>query len=158
MGTEIRKALPGDIKAIHGMMRDFAEFEKLLDWFEITESKLADVLFGKDSYVEALLASIDDEPVGYAFFFPCFASFRGQRGLYLEDLYIAAEYRGRGVGEAMLREIARSGKASGFERIDFQVIDWNESAMRFYKRLGGVAMDGTRYFKFSDKAFLNLAD
>ena len=157
METKIRKPLHEDIKAIHRMMRDFAEFEKLLDWFEITENKLAGVLFGEDSFVEALLASIDGKPVGYAFFFPCFASFRGQRGLYLEDLYIAAEYRGRGVGEAMLREIARFGKSRGFERIDFQVIDWNESAMRFYKRLGGVAMDGTRYFKFSDKAFHDLA-
>src|SRR5262249_9393979 len=151
MEIEIRAVQPGDVKAIHGMMRDFAEFEQLLDWFEIAESKLADVLFGEDSFVESLLAVADGRPAGYCLFFPCVASFRGQRSLYLEDLFIAPEYRGHSVGELMLREIARIGKARGFERIDFQVIDWNESAMRFYQRLGAEPGDGTRYFKFTDK-------
>ena len=69
----------------------------------------------------------------YSIFYPNFASFRGQRGMYLEDIYISPDYRGRGIGEAMLREIARIAAAHGFERIDFQVLDWNKPAIDFYE-------------------------
>lgn len=157
MKLNIRPVAVADIPAVIALMRDFAEFEKLSDWFEITEEKLERVLFGNARFVESIVALDDTKLVGYTLFFPCFASFRGQPGLYLEDLFIAPEYRGHNIGEMMLREIARIGKARGFERIEFQVIDWNEAAMKFYRRLGAIPGDGTRYFKFTDKAFLDLA-
>jgi GNAT superfamily N-acetyltransferase len=157
MNLNIRPIAIDEIPAVIALMRDFAEFEKLSDWFKITEDKLKDVLFGDAQFVESLAAVDDEKLIGYALFFPCFASFRGQRSLYLEDLFITPEYRGHNVGELMLREIARIGKTRGFERIDFQVIDWNEHAMRFYRRLGAEPGDGVRYFKFTDEAFLDLA-
>jgi len=103
------------------------------------------------------VALVDGKGVGYAFFFPNFASFRGQRGFYLEDIYIAESYRGKGVGEAMLRELARLAASRGYERIDFVVLDWNTSAIEFYKKLGAEMDRSERHFKFTDDAFRSLA-
>jgi ribosomal protein S18 acetylase RimI-like enzyme len=157
MEIGIRAAQPDDLATVIKMMREFAAYEKLLDSLNITEERLHDAVFGKESFVEILIATGDDIPAGYALFYPCFASFRSQRGLYLEDIYVSSEYRGRGIGEAMLREIARIGHSQGCERIDFQVLEWNTAAISFYKKLGAVCNDEERHFKFSDEVFLNLA-
>ena len=157
MNIEIRAARPEDLAAVIDMMREFAAYEKLLDSFEITEKKLHDAIFGNKAFVETVIATADDRPAGYALFYYCFASFRGQRGLYLEDLYVSSELRGHGIGEAMLRELAGRAHSRGCERIDFQVLEWNAPAISFYKKLGGLCNDDERHFKFSDEAFRNLA-
>jgi ribosomal protein S18 acetylase RimI-like enzyme len=139
-------------------MREFAEYEKLLDSFEVTEERLKTALFGDAKVADAILAFDDETPVAYAVFYPSFATFRGQRGIYLEDIFIAKGYRGRGVGEMMLKYTARLAKSRGFERIDFQVLEWNTPAIGFYERLGARRDDEERHFKFTDEAFQNLAD
>jgi ribosomal protein S18 acetylase RimI-like enzyme len=156
MSIQIRRPVEGEIPKIIGLMRDFAEFEGLSEYLTITEEVLSRALFGDNSFVELLVASDGDLFVGYAIFYPHFSSFRGQSGYYLEDIYIDKVFRGRGVGEAMLREIARMGKDRGFERIDFQVLEWNESAIAFYKDLGAVSDDDERHYKFTDDAFIRL--
>ena len=98
-----------------------------------------------------------ETPIGYALFYPSFASFRGQRGLYLEDIYIKQEYRGKGVGETVLKHLAKMAKGRGFERIDFQVLDWNTPAIKFYEKLGAEMDTSERHFKYTDEAFENLA-
>jgi len=104
------------------------------------------------------LIAIDGENrVGYALFYPNFSSFRGERGLHLDDIYIRDEYRGTGVGETMLRDIAHIAASRGFERIDFQVLDWNTAAVKFYKKLGAVSNDEETHFKFAGEAFTALA-
>ena len=157
MNIEIRAAQPEDLAAVIKLMREFAEYEKLLDSLEITGEKLYKAAFTEESFVEILVANAADIAVGYALFFPYFASFRGQRGLYLEDIYVSSEYRGRGLGERLLREIARIARSRNYDRIDFQVLEWNTPAISFYKKLGAISNDGECHFKFSDEAFLNLA-
>lgn len=154
---KIRLARPKDVPAIIFLMREFAEYEKLLDSFEITEEKLSNVLFGNDSFVQALVAEFEKHICAYAIFYPNFSTFRGQLGMYLEDIFILREFRRLAIGERMLRKIAGIAARRGFERIDFQVLDWNESAIGFYERLGAVCDDSDRHFKITDKAFAELA-
>lgn len=154
---KIRPIEHGDLPGVVDLAHDFAEFEKLADYCRITAEKLDSVLFGPHSFVEALVAQEADELIAYAFFYPHFASFRGQTGYYLEDIFIDARFRGRGIGEAMLRQIARTAAGRGFERIDFQVLDWNTPAVNFYLKLGAEREESERHFKFSDEAFKSLA-
>lgn len=153
----IRAAEDSDTEPILELMREFAAFEKLLERLEVTQERLRIALFGDGKVAEALVAEISGEIVAYAVFFPYFATFRGQRGLYLEDIFITESQRGKGIGEALLREIAQIAHSRGFERIDFQVIDWNEPAIRFYENLGAIRDDEERHFKFTDDAFRKLA-
>lgn len=157
MTIRIENATPDKIPQIYALMREFAEYEKLLDSFEATESRLETALFGDGKAADAILAFDDEKPVAYAVFFPTLATFRGQRGFFLEDLYITGDYRGQGLGELMLKYIARLAKARGFERIDFQVLEWNAPAIGFYESLGAVRDDEERHFKFTDEAFQKLA-
>ena len=153
----IRSAEPADVAAIVALMHEFAVFEGLLNHFEMTEERLSQVLFREGTFVSALVAEADGRLCAYSIFYPNFASFRGQLGMYLEDIFITADHRGRGIGDAMLREIARIASERGFERIDFQVLDWNRSAIDFYESLGAVGDDIERHFKFTDQAFADLA-
>ena len=157
MSLEVKKASETDIPAILGLLREFAEFENLLEFLEVTEERLAVALFGEGAVAEAILAVIDNEAAGYAIFYPNFATFRGQRGLYLEDIFIKPAHRRGGTGEAMLRHIAGLAKERGYERIDFLVLDWNEPAVSFYRKLGAVIDPSERHFKFVDAAFEKLA-
>jgi len=149
---------PTDLPTVIELMREFAEYEKLQRYFDVTEDKLHAVMFGDSSFVEGLIVIDDGTTVGYALFYSCFASFRGQRGIYLEDIYVATAFRGRGLGDAMLREIAHLALARGCERIDFQVLKWNDTAIGFYEKLGAVRNDEERHFKFTDRAFVSLTD
>ncbi len=155
---KIREAEERDVSKIIHMMRDFAKFEKLEKYFEAEDRHLMPVLFGPQAYVEALVAEHGGKYAGYALFYPNYASFRGQKGYYLEDLYVAAEFRGSGLGEAFLRHIARKGADRGFYRIDFQVLEWNTPAIGFYEKLGALRDETERHFKFTDEAFAHLAE
>ncbi len=153
---KIAPAQATDVPEIIAMIREFAAFEKLSEFCEITAEKLTDAMFGENSCVEGLLAFADGKPIGYALFYENFASFRGQRGFYLEDLYVKSEYRGRKVGEAFLRRIADIAASKNYERIDFQVLEWNTSAINFYRKLGAEMDESERHFKFTEEAFGNL--
>ena len=157
MDYDIERATEIDIPAILELMREFAEYEKLSACFEITETKLRDAMFGKNAFVEGLIARDGDGGAGYAIFYPNFSTFRGQKGFFLEDLYISEKHRGTGLGKLMLREIAVLARSRGFERMDFHVLDWNRSAIGFYERFGAVGGDDERYFKLTDEAFARLA-
>lgn len=158
MAIEIRKPSETEAGEIIRMMRDFAGFESLSPYFENTAEKLTETIFGESAFVEALIAVDGDQFAGYALFFPFYASFRGQNGYYLDDLYVDSAFRGKGVGEAFLKEIARLGKARRFERIDFQVLEWNSPAIKFYEKLGAVRDADERHFKFVNGAFNGLAE
>src|SRR5688572_27116051 len=158
MNLQIRKAASNDIPAIIELMTEFAEFENLSDSLEITPEKFFDAMFGENAFVEGLVAFDDETPVAYAIFLPYFSSFRGQRSVYLEDIYITENYRKSGLGEKMLREIARTGKEKGAQRMDFQVLDWNAPAINFYKKHGAVIDAAERHVKFTDEAFQKLTN
>ena len=154
---KIKNATPENVPQIIALMREFAEYENLLEFFEATEERLETALFGDGKVAEAILAFDGETPLAYAVFFPNFATFRGQRGIYLEDIFITKDARGMGLGEMMLKHIAKLAKARGFERIDFQVLEWNTPAIGFYEKLGAIRDDEERHFKFTDAAFQNLA-
>jgi GNAT superfamily N-acetyltransferase len=156
MDIQIRKSTPDEVPAIVRLMREFAEYEKLGHYCEITEERLSDVMFGENAFVEGLVAFHDDEPVAYAMFYPYFASFRGQCGYYLEDIFVAEDFRRNGLGEAMVRIVAKLAKQRGYERIDFQVLEWNAPAVKFYEKLGAIRDDSERHFKFIDNSFNSL--
>jgi ribosomal protein S18 acetylase RimI-like enzyme len=153
----IREAETADVPVILSLLADFAAFENLSEFLTISEDDLREAMFGDSSFVEGLVCEFEGHTAGFAIFYPRFSSFRGQRGYYLEDIYIDSSYRGRGFGEALLREIARKGKARGFGRIDFQVLEWNFAAIEFYKALGAVVEDEDKHLKFVDEAFDQLA-
>lgn len=157
MNYRIEKAAEENIPQIIALMREFAEYENLLEYVEVTEERLKAALFGETRVADAVVAFADDAPIGYAVFYPNFATFRGQRGLYLEDIFIKKEFRGKGVGEMILKYLAKSAKTRGFERIDFQVLEWNTPAIKFYEKLGAHRDEEERHFKFTDEAFQNLA-
>lgn len=114
-------------------------------------------MFGAEPVAEGLIAYDGETAVGYALYYANFSSFRGERGLHLDDIYVSSEYRGKGLGEAMLREIAREAASRGLERIDFNVLNWNTPAAEFYKKLGAVSNDEETHFKFAGNAFEQLA-
>jgi GNAT superfamily N-acetyltransferase len=157
MDIQIQKAVEADIPTIVALMREFAEYENLVEFCEVTEERLVAAMFAADGFVEGLIAEENSRPIGYALFYPYFASFRGQRGYYLEDIFVTEAGRRNGVGEAMLREIAKAGRKRGFERIDFQVLAWNTPAVNFYQKLGAIRDEDERHFKFTDEAFKSLA-
>ncbi|MDQ3799149.1 MAG: GNAT family N-acetyltransferase [Acidobacteriota bacterium] len=158
MNLKIQTAKEDDVPQIIALIREFAEYENLLDFCEITEERLNTALFGETKIAEAIIVFSEEEaPVAYAIFYPNFASFRGQRGMYLEDIYIKQEFRGRGVGEMMLRHIARTAKERGFERIDFLVLEWNAPAVGFYEKLGATRDAEERHFRFVGESFARLA-
>lgn len=156
MDIQIRKSTPDEVPAIVRLMREFAEYENLGDYCEITEARLFEVMFGENAFVEGLVAFHADDPVAYAMFYPYFASFRGQCGYYLEDIFVAEDFRRNGLGEAMVRIVAKLAQQRGFERIDFQVLEWNAPAVKFYEKLGAIRDDSERHFKFIDNSFNSL--
>lgn len=153
----IRAAKPENIAQILFLLREFAEYENLLNYCEVTEERLKIALFGETKVADAIVAFDGETIVGYAVFYPNFATFRGQRGFYLEDIYITKIARGKGLGEMMLKHIARIAGSRGFERIDFQVLEWNAAAIGFYEKLGAERNDEERHFKFGGEAFQKLA-
>lgn len=157
MKIKINLAEDRNIPQIVEMIREFAGFENLSDYCEVTEENLFDAMFGENPCVEGLMAFETDKPIGYALFYENFASFRGQRGLYLEDLYIKPEYRGRKIGEAFLVKLAQIARQRNFTRIDFLVLDWNESAIKFYKKLGAEMNADERHFRIVGEAFEELS-
>ncbi len=157
MNFQIIKAFENDVPRIVEMIREFAAFENLSDYCEVTEENLRAAMFDENLSVEGLMAFNDDKPIGYALFYKNFSSFRGQRGLYLEDLYIIPEYRGQKIGEAFLAKLAQIAKSRNFVRIDFLVLDWNEPAIKFYKKLGAEMNADERHFRFVGEAFEQLS-
>lgn len=158
MNFQIELATEKDVPAIIALIREFAAFENLSEFCEVTEENLTDAMFGAESCVEGLMAFDENAPIGYVLFYENFASFRGQRGLYLEDLYVKPAYRRLKIGEAFLRKLARIARSRNFKRIDFMVLEWNENAIKFYKKLGAEMDAEERHFKFTDAAFEKLSE
>ncbi|MEG3163938.1 GNAT family N-acetyltransferase [Sphingomonas sp. PB2P19] len=139
--TLIRSATAADVPTILRFVRDLAEFEREPDAVEATEAMLTDALFGATPAAEAVIADGPQGPVGFALFFHNFSTWKGRRGLYLEDLYVTPEARGAGVGAALLRHLAGLALDRGCARFEWSVLDWNEGAIRFYRALGAVGQE-----------------
>ncbi len=147
MSLQLRPARVEDTAVILGFVRELAEYEKLLDKCVATEEGLARQLFGERPMAEVILAEWNGEPVGFALFFHNFSTFLAKPGIYLEDLYVRPTMRGKGIGKALLLELARMGKERGCGRLEWSVLDWNTPSIEFYKGLGAVAQDDWTTFR-----------
>lgn len=139
-GFLIRSAVPDDVPAILGFIRALAEYERLLHEVTATEEALREHLFGPTPRAEVVLAELDGRPVGFALFFHNYSTFLAKPGIYLEDLFVLPEFRGRGFGKALLIHLARLAKQRGCGRFEWSVLDWNEPSIRFYRSLGAVPL------------------
>ena len=146
---EIRQATERDVPLIHSFIAQLAEFEKLSGEVAVTEELLRRNLFGPKPYAEVLLAHWSGEPAGLALFFSNFSTFLGKPGIYLEDLFVREHLRGRGIGRALLQALARLAVERDCGRLEWAVLDWNEGAIRFYRRLGAQAKHEWTVFRLT---------
>ena len=154
----IRPAVPDDVPVILSLIRGLAEYEKAKpEEVPANEAMLWQSLFGERPFAEALLACLDSRPVGFALFFHNYSTWRARPGLYLEDLFVLPEMRGRGFGKALLRELARIASERGCARMEWAVLDWNAPAIGFYKSLGAVALDEWTIFRLTEDAIARVA-
>ena len=145
----IRAAERGDTALILELIRGLAEYEKLSHEVVATPELLEKWLFGERPVAEVLIAEWEGLPRGFALFFHNFSTFLGRPGFYLEDLYVQPEFRGRGIGKALLLRLARLAVERGYGRVEWSVLDWNEPAIQFYKSLGAKPMDEWTVFRLT---------
>jgi len=134
--VRIEAATADDVPVILGLIRELADYEKLSDEVVATEALLRANLFGPDATAEVVIASEGDRPVGFAVFFATFSTFLGRPGIYLEDLYVSSDCRGRGCGARLLAHVAGLARQRGGGRLEWSVLDWNRPAIEFYEKLG----------------------
>lgn len=154
----IRPAERADIPLLLDFIRELAEYERLADEVSATEDVLERTLFGEPTYAEALLGYAGETPVGFAIFFHNFSTFLGKPGLYLEDLYVKPDHRGNGYGRAMLRHLAQLAVERDCGRFEWAVLDWNVSAIQFYRCLGARPMEDWLIYRLDGDALQALAD
>ena len=144
MSLTITPATEADIPTIFSFIRHLAEFEKLSHRVIGNEEKLRKTLFGPRPYAEVLIARLDNQPVGQALFFHTYSTFCAQPGIYLEDLFVEPDFRSRGIGRALLQRLAQIARERDCARLEWSVLDWNERAISFYKRIGADVLPDWR--------------
>ena len=159
MGAEfkIRTARLADVPTILQLIRDLATYERAPNEVTATEEQLVDVLFGEKPAAEVLLAFEKDTPVGFALFFHNFSTWLGRPGLYLEDLFVKPEKRGKGYGRALLVDLAKIAYERGCGRMEWAVLNWNNPAIKFYRALGAKPMDEWTVFRLTRDGIADLA-
>ena len=145
----IRAANVADVPLILEFIRDLADYEKLLHEVEATAAQLSATLFGAAPVAYCVLAFVDGAPAGFALYFFSYSTFLAQPGLYLEDLFVKPAHRGSGLGKALLLHLAKIANARGCGRMEWSVLDWNEPAKGFYKKLGAVPLDDWRVMRLT---------
>jgi GNAT superfamily N-acetyltransferase len=153
---QIRRAAEPDVPLIHAFIRKLAEYERLSHQVVSTEEQLRDALFGPRPVIETLLAFAGDEPAGFALYFETYSTFRGRRGIYLEDLFVEPSHRGRGIGAGLLAAVARLALERG-GWLQWLVLDWNQPAIEFYKRLGAGRVEEWNSYRLDGDALARLA-
>jgi GNAT superfamily N-acetyltransferase len=157
-GVTVRGAEVSDVSTLLGFIRSLAEYERLSHEVVADEAAIERALFGADAVAEALIAEHGGRPCGFALYFRSFSTFLGRPGIYLEDLFVEPEMRGRGVGSALLRSLARLTVQRGYGRLEWAVLDWNEPAIEFYERLGARAMSEWTVNRVTGEALRKLAE
>lgn len=155
----IRPATPQDVPAIHAMICELAEFEKLSHEVAAKEADLGAALFGDQPVAEALVAVREDGvPTGFALFYVSYSTFAGKPGLYLEDLFVRPAFRGLGIGKKLLVRLARIAVERGYARYEWSVLDWNQRAIEFYRRCGAEMHGDWRRMRVTGQPLQNLAE
>ena len=146
----VRPAEKRDVGVIMGFIKELAEYEGLAHEVVADEASLERFLFGEHPVAEALIAEFQTTPIGFALYFTTFSTFVGRPGLYLEDLYVRTNMRGKGVGTLLLQHVARLARERGCGRLEWSVLNWNKPAIRFYEALGARAMDDWTVYRLTD--------
>ena len=154
----IRPASREDIPAIMGLIRALAAYENLSEAVTGNAEVLEDHLFGQTPYAEVLLAEWEEKIVGFALFFTNYSTFLTKPGLYLEDLFVLSEYRGQGIGRALLSSVAKLAQQRGAGRLEWSVLDWNESAIAFYEKMGAEVLPDWRICRVTGSAIAQLSE
>jgi GNAT superfamily N-acetyltransferase len=157
MATKIRIATPADVPQILAFIRALAKYEREPDAVTATEADLLRDGFGPNPFYSCLIAEHDGQPAGFAFYFFNYSTWTGRPGLYLEDLFVEPEYRGLGIGKALLRRVAAIAMEQNCPRLQWQVLDWNTPAIDFYSAMGVEFLDTWRNVRVSGEALARLA-
>jgi GNAT superfamily N-acetyltransferase len=152
----LRAAKESDVPVILRCIRGLAEYERLLHECGATEALLRESLFGEERAAEVLLALEDDQPAGFALWFRSYSTFLARPGIYLEDLFVFPEFRGRGLGRRLLEALARTAVERRYGRLEWSVLDWNEDAIQFYESLGAAPVNGWTRYRVSGDALAAL--
>jgi len=153
----LRSATPADVPVLFRLIQALAEYEKLSHAVTGNAEALSEHLFGTHPYAEAVLAEYAGQPAGFALFFSNYSTFLTQPGIYLEDLFILPEYRRQGIGKAMLSYLAQLAVERGCGRLEWSVLDWNEPAIAFYRRMGASVLDDWRICRVTGGSLIQLA-
>ncbi len=153
----IRPARPDDVETIHRFIVELAEAEQFPGEVTAQPGNVADALFGPTAVAEAVLAEINSEPAGFALFYPTYSTVLGRPGIHLEDLYVRPEYRGAGLGRALLAHLANLAVQRGCGRLEWWVLRTNEPALRFYRRLHARGLDEIEIMRLDGEALRTLA-
>jgi len=156
-GTNIKSATIENVPLILTFIKELAEFEKLLHEVTATEEVLRETLFGDNPKAEVIISYFENNPAGFALFFHNFSTFLGKPGIYLEDLYVKPEVRGKGIGKKMLQHLAQLTLERNCGRLEWWVLDWNQQAMDFYRSIGAIAMDEWTVQRVTGDALKKLA-
>ena len=154
----IAPATPDDVPTLMALIRGLAEYEKLTHQLSMTPAALGEHLFGPRQYAEAVIARVDGEPVGYALWFHTYSTFLAKPGLYLEDLFVVPEHRSCGVGRALMRYVAGVARERRCGRFEWSVLDWNEPAINFYRKVGADILSDWRVCRMGEGGIARLAD
>src|SRR6266550_1066429 len=157
MSLNIRRARPNEAGLVLSLVRELAEYEKLLHEVEATEAMIEEALFGSNPRLFCDIAEWIGEPAGFAVWFINFSTFSGRPGIYLEDLFVRPALRGNGIGKALLAHLASECVANGWSRLQWSVLDWNMPSIEFYKSLGAVLMDEWTVCRIGGPALQALA-
>lgn len=157
MKLRIEPATERDLPAIVHLVKQLARYEKLEHAMVASQDDFRQALFGAERNAHALMAFADDAPVGFALYFYNFSTFVGKRGIYLEDLFVESDYRGRGIGSALLKGLGAIAQEQNCGRIEWSVLTWNQPSIDFYHRLGAVTLDDWRIFRLHGEPLKRLA-
>ena len=157
MSIAIRAAKPADGALVYAFVRELAEYERLSAEVDATEKQIATALFAPEPRVFCDIAEWKGEPAGFALWFLNFSSFRGRNGIYLEDIFVRPSYRGKGIGRALMKKLAKSCVSEGWIRFEWAVLDWNKPSIEFYRSIGASVMDEWRICRMSGDALRRFA-
>jgi GNAT superfamily N-acetyltransferase len=157
-GLRVREAEEADVPLVAGLIRELAEYERMAHEVTMTEERLRASLFGARRHAEVLIAEDGDgAPIGFALFFHTFSTWLGRPGIYLEDLFVRPDHRGGGAGRALLARLAAIAVERGCGRLEWAVLDWNEPAIGFYRRLGARPVEGWTVYRLAGEELARLA-
>jgi diamine N-acetyltransferase len=157
MSFSIRRARSDEARLVLALVRELADYEKLLHEVVATEAQITEALFGKDPRLFCDIAEWNGEPAGFAAWFVNFSTFAGRHGIYLEDLFVRPALRGKGIGKALLMHLANECVTNGWSQLQWAVLDWNAPSIAFYKSLGAVMMDEWTLCRVTGPALASLA-